>query len=122
MTKMHMIAAPATKPPGTVESIATRRLADLRSVCAILKKSKQTPLQICRGVIKGRAPDLKTRAFFDGLPSDQKYYWISNLYTLLMPESRRGKLAAYFTPPRLAEYAIESIAASKKLSRVAAVG
>ena len=94
----------------TVQSTAGRRLADLRSVAVIHKKSRQTPLQICRAVIEGRALDLKTLAFFAGLPVDEKHYWVSSLYTLLMPEARRRKLAAYFTPPHLAEYAIDRLA------------
>jgi hypothetical protein len=57
-------------------------------------------------VIQGRALDLKTLSFFAGLPVDEKYYWVSSLYTLLIPEARRRRLAAYFTPPHLAEYAI----------------
>jgi adenine-specific DNA-methyltransferase len=103
---------PALNPmsQATPESTVIRRLADLRSVSLILKKSRQTPLQICRAVIEGRIIDLKTSAFFAGLPADEKYYWLSSLYTLLMPEARRRKLAAYFTPPHLAEYAINRIA------------
>lgn len=93
----------------TPESTVSRRLADLRSISFILAKSRQTPLEICRAVIEGRAIDLRTSAFFAGLPSDEKYYWLSSLYTLLMPEARRRKLAAYFTPPYLAEYAIDRI-------------
>lgn len=103
---------PALKPviQPTPESTVSRRLADLRSVSLTLKGSRQTPLQICRAVIEGRAIDPKTSAFFAGLPADEKYYWLSNLYTLLMPAARRRKLAAYFTPPHLAEYAIDRLA------------
>ncbi len=105
-----MILAQKTTSQGTLESTISRRLADLRNVAIILKKSRQTPLEICRAVIDGRATDLKTRAFFAGLPEEEKHYWISSLYALLMPRARRRRLAAYFTPPRLADYAIDRIA------------
>jgi adenine-specific DNA-methyltransferase len=93
----------------TVDSSGGRRLADLRGVAVVHKKSRHTPLQICRAVIEGRALDLKTLTFFTGLPPDEKHYWISSLYTLLMPAARRRRLAAYFTPPHLAEYAIDRL-------------
>lgn len=105
-----MIPARKTTSQGTFESTISRRLADLRNVAKILKESRQGPLEICRAVIHGRAIDLKTRAFFAGLPEEEKHYWISSLYALLMPKARRRRLAAYFTPPHLAEYAIDRMA------------
>lgn len=105
-----MIPARKTTSQGTVESAVSRRLADLRKVAKILKKSRQTPFEICRTVIDGRAIDIKTRAFFAGLPENEKHYWISSLYALLIPEARRRRLAAYFTPPHLAEHAISRMA------------
>jgi len=105
-----MIAARKPTSQERIESSVSRRLGDLRDVAVILKKSRQTPLEICRTVIDGRALDLKTGAFFAGLPEDQKHYWISSLYALLMPRARRSKLAAYFTPPYLADYAIDRMA------------
>jgi len=77
-----------------------------------LKKSRMSPLEISRTVIEGRALDLKTCAFFAGLPADEKHYWISSLYALLIPAARRRKLAAYFTPPHLAQYAIDVLTAA----------
>ena len=85
----------------------SRRLIELRRVAVSLKKSQLSPFEICRTVIEGRALDLKTRSFFAGLPEADKHYWISSLYTLLIPVSRRRRLAAYFTPPHLAQYAID---------------
>jgi adenine-specific DNA-methyltransferase len=52
---------------------------------------------------------LGTRSFFSGLPEDEKHYWIASLYALLMPRARRRQLAAYFTPPHLAHYAIDTL-------------
>jgi adenine-specific DNA-methyltransferase len=103
---------PARKPAraATSESAVSRRMGDLREVAAILKRSRMSPLKTCRAVIDGCALDLRTRAFFAGLPQDEKHYWISSLYALLMPEGRRRKLAAYFTPPHLATHAINILA------------
>jgi adenine-specific DNA-methyltransferase len=102
---------PARRPTHqrVLDSTISRRLGDLRSVAAILKKSRQSPLEICRAVIDGQLLDLKTRAFFAGLPEDEKHYWTSSLYALLMPKARRRKLAAYFTPPHLAQYTIDML-------------
>lgn len=83
-----------------------RRLRDLRLVASSLKGSRMTPLQACYAFIENRFIDLHARKFFSGLPDDEKHYWISSLYALLMPEARRRRLAAYFTPPHLAQYAI----------------
>lgn len=103
---------PARKPARAVtsESAISRRLSDLREVATSLKRSRLPPLDTCRAVMDGRALDLRTRAFFAGLPEEEKHYWISSLYALLMPEGRRRKLAAYFTPPHLAAYAIDILA------------
>src|SRR5207248_9061723 len=87
--RVYMI--PARKPvrAATSESAISRRLRDLREVAAILKRSRLTPLETCRAVIDGRVLDLKSRVFFAGLPEEEKHYWISSLYALLMPEGRR---------------------------------
>lgn len=95
-----------------VESLAltlSRRLRDLRRIADKLKKSRMVPLQVCEALIENRFVDPKVRPFFLGLPKDEKHYWISSLYALLMPPSRRRRLAAYFTPPHLARYAIDAL-------------
>ncbi|MGO7425204.1 N-6 DNA methylase, partial [Rhizobium ruizarguesonis] len=48
-------------------------------------------------------------SFFHGLLDSERYYWISSLYTLLMPSSRRKRLATYFTPPHLCEQVIDRL-------------
>lgn len=101
-----MIPARKPAPAATSDSAISRRLSDLREVAAILKRSGLSPLETCRAVIDGRVLDLKSRAFFAGLPEEEKHYWISSLYALLMPKGHRRKLAAYFTPPHLAAHAI----------------
>jgi adenine-specific DNA-methyltransferase len=107
-----MIPARTTNRQEVLDPLISRRLSALRQVAVTLKKSRLSPLEICRMIIDGRALDLKTRAFFAGLPEDEKHYWISSLYVLLMPAARRRKLAAYFTPPHLARYAIDLLAAA----------
>lgn len=84
-----------------------RRLLDLRHIASRLKRSPMTPLQVCEAIIEERLVDREARAFFAGLPDDERHYWIASLYALLMPKARRRQLAAYFTPPHLAHYAID---------------
>lgn len=101
-----MILAQKLARKTTPESTINRRLSDLRDVAVRLAASKLGPLRTCQTVIEGKAVDLKTGAFFAGLPPEEKHYWISSLYALLMPRNRRRKLAAYFTPPHLAIHAV----------------
>jgi adenine-specific DNA-methyltransferase len=89
------------------EIAPSRRLRDLRQLTSTLQKSGVTPLQACQGIISNRYLDLRSRSFFCGLPEDEKHYWIASLYALLIPNARRRQLAAYFTPPHLAQYAID---------------
>jgi adenine-specific DNA-methyltransferase len=71
-----------------------------------------TPLQVCEAVIERRLADRSVREFFSDLPDDERHYWIANLYALLMPNARRRRLAAYFTPPHLADHAIDAMVAA----------
>ena len=84
-----------------------RRLRELRAVAAKFARSKMTPLQICHAALNGRLLDKDVKSFFSALPEEEKHYWIASLFALLMPKARRRKLAAYFTPPHLARYAID---------------
>lgn len=102
-----MIPAQRSNAQEALEPVLRRRLGELREVAAVLKKLRLRPIETCQRVIDGRVLDLKTRAFFAGLPEDEEHYWISSLYALLIPPARRRKLAAYFTPPHLAQYAID---------------
>ena len=86
-----------------------RRLRDLRQIACRLKRSRMTPLQVCEAIIQRRLLDHEARAFFSGLPNDERHYWIASLYALLMPQARRRQLAAYFTPPHLANHAISAL-------------
>lgn len=94
---------------GRVEQALTRRLRDLRRVAAHFRASSMTPLQVCEAALQGRLIEPKARRFFSGLPDAQRHYWIASLYALLMSKSRRQQLAAYFTPPHLAQYLLERL-------------
>ena len=83
-----------------------RRLRDLHEIASQFRGLKLTPLQFCEAIIEDRFVNLRIRQFFLDLPRDERHYWISSLYALLMPKGRRKRLAAYFTPPHLAHYAI----------------
>jgi adenine-specific DNA-methyltransferase len=107
-----MIAAQTISRQDALDPLISRRLSELRRVAVTLKKSRLSPLESCRTVIEECALDLKTRAFFAGLPEDEKHYWIASLYALLMPAARRRRRAAYFTPPHLAQYAIDVLTAA----------
>ncbi|MFY9528166.1 MAG: hypothetical protein WBC04_24295 [Candidatus Acidiferrales bacterium] len=81
--KANMIPAQTMNRQEALDPLISRRLSELRQVTVTLKKKRLSPLEICRTVIEGHALDLKTRAFFAGLPEDEKHYWISSLYALL---------------------------------------
>lgn len=84
-------------------------LARLRRLARKKTGRKLSALSACKAVVNGNHPSPEVRAFFDGLPSDDRHYWISTYYALLMPQKKRRKLAAYFTPPQLAKYAIDKL-------------
>jgi adenine-specific DNA-methyltransferase len=94
--------------PASIRATAlNRRVHDLRRLAAKLKRTRMSPLQVCETIIEGRFAERQVRSFFSNLPDDERHYWIASLYTLLMPKARRRRLAAYFTPPHLARYAID---------------
>ena len=83
--KANMVAAQIISRQEVADPLINRRLSELRQVAATMKERRLSPLEVCRTVIDGCVFDLKTRAFFDGLPEDEKHYWTSSLYALLMP-------------------------------------
>ena len=89
------------------EPTLSRSWQDLRHVAAEVKRFRLGPLQICEGILNNEVFGLSARSFFADLPADERHYWIASLYALLMPPSRRRRLAVYFTPPSLARYAID---------------
>lgn len=94
-------------PSQSIEQTLHRRLRDLREIASRLKDSRMTPLQLSHAIVEHKLADTQTREFFGDLPEDEKHYWIASLYALLMPTGRRRRLAAYFTPPYLAQHAID---------------
>ncbi len=84
-------------------------LARLRRLTRKKTGRRLSALSACKAVVNGNHPSPEIRAFFDTLPSDDKHYWIATYYALLMPQKKRRKLAAYFTPPQLAKYAIDKL-------------
>lgn len=84
-------------------------LARLRRLTRRKTRRRLSALSACKAVVNGNHPSPEIRSFFDGLPSDDKHYWIATYYALLMPQKKRRKLAAYFTPPQLAKYAINKL-------------
>ena len=84
-------------------------LARLRRLTRRKTGRRLSALSACKAVVNGNHPNPAIRSFFDRLPSDDKHYWIATYYALLMPQKKRRKLAAYFTPPQLAKYAIDKL-------------
>ena len=84
-------------------------LARLRRLTRRKTGRRLSALSACKAVVNGSHPSPEIRSFFDGLPSNDKHYWIATYYALLMPQKKRRKLAAYFTPPQLAKYAIDKL-------------
>ncbi len=71
-------------------SALNRRLTDLRLLASRLKRSRMTPLQVCEAIIEKRLADREARAFFSGLPDDERHYWIASLYALLRRHGRHA--------------------------------
>jgi adenine-specific DNA-methyltransferase len=84
-------------------------LARLKRLARGKTGRKLSAFSACKAVVDGNHPNQEIRAFFNRLPSGDKHYWIATYYALLMPQKKRRKLAAYFTPPQLAKYAIDKL-------------
>jgi len=84
-------------------------LARLRRLARKRTGRRLSALSARIAVVNGNHPSPEIRAFFDGLPPDDKHHWIATYYALLMPQKKRRKLAAYFTPPQLTKYAIDKL-------------
>src|SRR5258708_2261204 len=102
----------------SVSGDAIRRAADLKAAIARARSHKQFkllirsgPLAVCSSMLADPTglPCSGLSEFFAELPVDEKHYWISSLYAICMPEARRRRFAAYFTPPHLSKYLIESL-------------
>lgn len=84
----------------------------------IKKDYKNSPINLCVDLLSGKKP---LPEFFKSACIEEKYYWIGNVYTGLIPESTKHELAAHFTPPHIAQYAItraEQFGLDVKSSRI----
>ena len=104
-----MLVGGEQEPKQELVPTLNRRLRDLRQIASSLKRIQMTPLQVCEAIIERRLVNREARTFFSDLPHDERHYWIASLYALLMPDALRRRLAAYFTPPHLAHYAVGAL-------------
>lgn len=63
-----------------------------------------SPVDVCNEFLnrKRQLPD-----FLKTVSLEEKYYWIGNIYTSLIPTATKNDLAAHFTPPHIARYTIK---------------
>lgn len=62
-----------------------------------------SPIDICTFFLncENQMPE-----FLQTASLEEKYYWIGNIYTSLIPSAIKNDLAAHFTPPHIARYTI----------------
>lgn len=87
--------------------------AAARAIIANGPVSTVERLQICRAMLEGQEDTFSPweAEEVDVLTDADRAYRISALYMLLMPPTRRQKLAAYFTPPHLCEHVLNRLEA-----------
>src|SRR6266478_9901681 len=69
-------------------------------------------LELCRRLLANDQDTLEQTLWgpeFAELPVSERHYRISALYMLLMPQGRRQRLAAYFTPPHLCQHILDRL-------------
>lgn len=86
-----------------------RGVRQIRTVAATLADCAGDPLEICAEVADRQYRNQQLADFFDGLDDQYRHYWIASLYALLMDKERRRQLAAYFTPPHLVDFCIDTL-------------
>lgn len=95
---------------GNASAIAeVRGVRQIRTVAATLADCAADPLKICAEVADGHYRNQQLSDFFEGLEDQHRHYWIASLYALLMDKERRRQLAAYFTPPHLVDFCIDTL-------------
>lgn len=62
-----------------------------------------TPLDICVMLLSGKC---QIPEFMASADIEERYYWVGNVYTSLIPKATKNALAAHFTPPHIALYTI----------------
>lgn len=70
----------------------------------IKQNNYNSPIDICNDFLNCQRP---LPEFLDTTNFEEKYYWISNIYTSLIPITTKKELAAHFTPPHIARYCIK---------------
>ena len=91
-----------------------RRTSDLKQAARRILGGRSWSLseriELCDDLIAERPiENAALAAFFEELGTEERHYWISSLYTLLMPPRRRKRLAAFFTPPHLCGHVIDRL-------------
>lgn len=104
-----MVESSAGEKPRAARESSAQLLSSLRHLVRKKTGRRLSALSACRAVLEGTHPNRDISDFFEKLPSDDRHYWIATYYALLMPQEKRRKLAAYFTPPELAKYAIDKL-------------
>jgi hypothetical protein len=84
-------------------------LVQLRRLVRKKAGRRLSPLAACKAVLQGNHPNREIRGFFEEVPADDKH--LLNLYLLCATHAatEAAQLAAHFTPPHLAKYAIEKL-------------
>lgn len=81
-----------------------RRLKYFKELINDLKQNcNNSPIDICIDYLSSGQPMHEVTMSAD---IEEKYYWIGNVYTSLIPASAKKELAAHFTPPHIARYTI----------------
>jgi len=65
-----------------------------------------SPLDICAKLLSGKS---RMPAFMASADIEERYYWVGNIYTSLIPSATKNDLAAHFTPPHIARYTIDRV-------------
>lgn len=88
----------------------------VRRASAVLAKRRSDAqarrLDICRDILAGDLSSLdgtELAPHYKAASRKDQHYLVGALYVLLMPERRRQRLAAYFTPPGLSEYVVSRL-------------
>lgn len=83
---------------------ATREFKEYIKSVAEKNSQSNSPLDICARLLseKRQVPE-----FIASADIDERYYWIGNVYTSLIPSATKNDLAAHFTPPHIARYTID---------------
>jgi len=82
----------------------TKRIKQFKEFLeGIRQNSNKSPMDIC---IEYLTDDQPMPNFIKSSGIEEKYYWIGNVYTSLIPASIKKDLAAHFTPTHIAQYTI----------------